>query len=768
MNAQSKAAPSAKTLGLVWLATIALVGGFVVFLFQFGPLAAKSTAFRQTAHGWEPLPPLATLGTGIDISGAGVAWVQTLNGLSRLDGASWRSFTVSGCGAGPGYLHGFALDGDQVWAIGPDAVIRFDGKRCRSYPNISTRQGASIAALNGQVWVVDRDGNLSHFDGNVWAVRKVNLPGVKWSAWSGPIPTLAATANGALWLAYQGLWRYDGSSWTRVSGATGKAEVLGAAQPGPYVDQGKKIVTRGAVWVRDEEGVVGFDVDGAKFVRYQPRDLGLTDSATLYDVAGRAPVFAVASSQGLVWFDGSTWHHEQLKQLGMVTPTSVAVAPDGTVWGIGHPPVSAAIGALYRAAALIILFLPLITIGYTVWWFKRRARHQRQATREAVLHATGTPYPQASEPSGVKSSAGVVMALALGFGVYWQVRKHWPDAPVWLLPAFFVAAHIVSTVMGSLKKRKPLPSDPIGPGGPPRYEWAKSSPAILGGLAVILLLYGGSIARHFHIPLLAAVPGIAFLFGGRFLFGAFDMFRARRVEREIKRCHYAQALQMLDGPLGWPPTGLWKLSRVDALFYSGRAAEAEPILRELVETQSNAAHKTLAFEMLGRVLMAQSRYADAKRAFEAAAKLMPTRPAAPSGLAELRLLQDTEPALALADAQRALQLHRDSLLQRKGARERLAGIRGNQAWALAVLGRSAESQQAIAAGVREMDPNYTPEVAGFYWRAGMAMLATGNSAAGHFRRAAELDPQGYYGSLATQHLRQHSVWGAVELSGSRR
>jgi hypothetical protein len=452
----------------------------------------------------------------------------------------------------------------------------------------------------------------------------------------------------------------------------------------------------------------------------------------------------------------------------MLTATSVAVAPDGTVWGIGHAPDSAAIAALYRIASLIILFLPIIAIAYTIWWFTRKARYRRRATREAVLHANGAlAYPQAAEPSSMKSAGGVVVVLALGIGGYWQVKKHWPGAPVWLLPAFFVAAHIISTVMGSLKKRKPLPSDPIGPGGPPRYDWAKSRTAILGGLAVIVLLYGGSIARHFHIPWLAAVPGIAFLFGGRSLLLGFDMFRGHRVEREIKRCHYAQALQIFDGPLGWPSTGLWKLSRADALFYSGRAWEAEPILRELVETESDAAHKTLAFETLGRVLMAQSRYADAKRAFEAAAKLMPTRAAAPSGLAELRLLQDTEPALALADAERALQLHRDSLLQRKGARERLAGIRGNQAWALAVLGRSTESQQAIEAGVREMDPNYMPEVAGFYWRAGMAMLATGNSAAAHFRRAAELDPQGYYGSLAVQRLRQHSVWGEVGLVGSR-
>jgi tetratricopeptide (TPR) repeat protein len=362
-----------------------------------------------------------------------------------------------------------------------------------------------------------------------------------------------------------------------------------------------------------------------------------------------------------------------------------------------------------------------------------------------------------------------VAFLVLGFGSYRLVRHYWPAAPTWLLPVAFLTIHLVATVTGSLKKRKPQPSDPIVPGGPSRYDWAKSQTAILGGLAVIVLLYGGSIARHFHIPWLAAAPGIAFLFGGQFLFQAYDTFRGHRVEREIKRCCYGKAIEMLDGPLGWPATGLCKLGRADALFFSGRARDAEPILRELSETESRVGGKALAFEDLGRVLMAQSRYEDAKRAFEAAAKLMPARSAASSGLAELRLLQDLDPAQALEDAERALRLHRGSLLERKAAKERLATIRGNQAWALARLGRGAESQQAIEAGAREMDLHHLPEVAGFYWRAGMAMLAIENvtAAAGHFRRAAELDSEGYYGKLAAQHLSQHSVWGAVGIAGSR-
>ena len=763
--------PSVKVFWLVWLTSIALVAGSFFYLWHFGPLAAKPTVFRQSAHGWEPLPPPASFAFDIRISDSGVAWLETSRGLTRLDGASWHRFTASDLGTEHSLTSGdFTLDGEELWGLVYHNIVHFDGRRWQHYPeSVATGRPESIAAANGQAWAIDREGNLSHFDGRAWTTRKLDLPGVKWSLWSVHRPKLAATANGALWLVYQGLWRYDGASWKRILGTVTEVELLGATPPGAYLAGGKKTTTRGGVWVRYGKQLVGFDVDGEIAIQYKPSDLGLLDSARVYAIAGRAPVFAVASSQGLVWFDGSRWHDEQLKALGISRASSIAVAPDGSVWGVGYPPMAAA-SPLYRTVGLACLFLPIIAIVYPIWWWRRKVRFQRQTTREAVLHATGSlPEDlQQPEPSGWNTPAGAVMVLVLGVGGYWLLRKYWPAAPVWVLPAFFVALHIIGTVTGSLKKRKPLPSDPIGPGGPPRYDWAKSRTPILGGLAVVVLLYGGSIARYLHIPWLAAMPGFALLLGGQFLFQAYDLFRARRVEKEVKRCRYGKALEILDGPLGWPSTGLLKLARVDALFFSGRALDAEAILRELVETQHDAAGKTLAFEDLGRVLIAQGRYEEAKRAFEAAAKLAPTRSAAYSGLAELRLLQGREPAQALADAERALRLHRDSLVERKAARERLASIRGNQAWALALLGRSAESQQAMEAGASEMDPKYLPEVAGFYWRAGMAMLALENTtaAAGHFRRAAELDPQGYYGKLAVQHLRQHSVWGSAGISAN--
>lgn len=254
-------------------------------------------------------------------------------------------------------------------------------------------------------------------------------------------------------------------------------------------------------------------------------------------------------------------------------------------------------------------------------------------------------------------------------------------------------------------------------------------------------------ADHLSLWWLTAVPGIAILLGVQF------MFQGLHIEREIKRCRYGKALKLLDGFLSWPSASLYKSLRAEALFFSGRAQEAETMLRELAAPQRSAGDRVIGLENLGRVLLAQGRYQEARQSFEAAARLMTIRSVACGGLAEMRLLQGTDPGLALRDAERALQFYRSSLLERTG-REHLAAIRGNQAWALAVLGHAAESEQAIQAGEREMDPKYTPEVAGFYWRAGMAMLALENATAAdaYFRRAAKLDTQGYYGGLAKQHL----------------
>jgi len=252
---------------------------------------------------------------------------------------------------------------------------------------------------------------------------------------------------------------------------------------------------------------------------------------------------------------------------------------------------------------------------------------------------------------------------------------------------------------------------------------------------------------------LAAVPCTAALLGAHFL------LQGWRVEREIMQCHYGRALKMIDGALGWSSVSLIKLQKAAALFYWGRCEEAERILRELVDPSRAVADRLRGSENLGFVLLALGRYAEAKRSFEAAAALRPTSSAAHSGRAELRLRQGLVPTQALADAERALKNHRTDPSERFSS-EAMARIRGNQAWALALLGHAAQSQQVIELAAREIDLKHRPELAGFYWRAGMAMLAieSHSSAAGHFRRASKLDPEGYYGGLARQQLGQPGLW----------
>ena len=99
MDAVSPAKPpSAKRFWLIWLSVTALAAGSILYLWRFGPLAAKATVFHQTDHGWERLPLTSSLAYRIQISDGGVAWVETVAGLTRYAGGSWYRFTAADLG----------------------------------------------------------------------------------------------------------------------------------------------------------------------------------------------------------------------------------------------------------------------------------------------------------------------------------------------------------------------------------------------------------------------------------------------------------------------------------------------------------------------------------------------------------------------------------------------------------------------------------------------------------------------------------------------
>jgi tetratricopeptide (TPR) repeat protein len=719
--------------------------------------ALDAAVFRRAADKSEMFPLRGALAP-IRISDRGVVWANTWQGLSRLENGAWRTFTASDLGTGTdSFLADFVLDGEDVWAMAAAGVLHFDGSRwtLHSRPH-GTQQSVSIAAAEGEAWTIDTAGNLAHYDGAKWTFRRVESPALPHNAWAATHsyrlqPKLIPAGDDSLWLIFEGVWRFDGAKWIQIPGITRKAVFLGATSASSYRVNGKQDSTRGGVYILDGNQVLGLDADGAVHFRYDVDRLG--KSAWVYGVSGRAPTFVLAYSGGLYRYDGTNWIYESVTKVGAQRITSVAVAPDQSVWGIGR--VQAASTPAQQLATWTTMGLFLLTIAYPFWYRSRKAAYQRAAATEAVLHATGDLPDDLKEPQPKNwhVALGVVLFFAVGSASWWAVKKYWPAAPGWLLPVCFVALHILATVTGSLKKRQALPNDPIQPGGMPEVDWEKSQPAILGGLAVIVLLYGGSIARYLHVPYAAAMPGFAFLLGGQFLFRQFDRFRVKLVSRAISGADYAKARRILDGPLAWPPTSLWKLAQADELYYAGRSAQAEPVVRE--QMASNTKLRTAAMQALGRVLLAQSRYDEARRAFEAVAKMSPSNPAAYLGKAEVRLMQGVEPEQALDDVRQARKLNSD--------RARLAAICGDEAWALGMLGRSAEVQEAIERGAREVDRAHRPELAGFHWRAGMALLALEQTTVAFqwFVKAAELDPEGWYGQLAVKHRSDRSVWGKV-------
>src|SRR5207302_10232188 len=101
MDAESPSKPpNGKVFWPIYLAiaTIATVSLSYYALAVLFPPSNRGTVFRQTAQGWESLPPLASSVDGIKISRRGVVWVQTFKGMSRLEGGSWHPFTSADFG----------------------------------------------------------------------------------------------------------------------------------------------------------------------------------------------------------------------------------------------------------------------------------------------------------------------------------------------------------------------------------------------------------------------------------------------------------------------------------------------------------------------------------------------------------------------------------------------------------------------------------------------------------------------------------------------
>jgi len=750
MNTGSGIAPAVEIpwwAKMRWVLAALLVLGALGYLFLFftrklvysGNL---TVLLRHTTAGWVRVArPLGTA-ERVRVTRGGTVWVQTAfkPGLNRLEGNSWKRYSGSDFGTRTDYLSvWFKLDGEEVWSATPEGVVHFDGRNWKCWRNaLAGKDASSIAVGGGEAWVIDETGNLSHHARGAWSISKPALPqmptGDKATQW---YPALARTANGSLWLVRGGIWRFDGSGWAPVANPERplkKPVLLGVAGD--------------RVWLSEGRDVFSVSQDGRSWARYPMSDMGLPADAWVKGVNGDGPVW-FATSAGLAALEGTRWR--LIAPPPGVTLTSVAAAPDGTVWATGgdrQPRMMAILRIGY--------WIAIVGMLATVAWPLRAMRYQLRLHREqmwtAVGHATGQLPGDLVAPAEDrrKGWAEHILALALALAAVFALGRVWPQGVGSSVVTVFIAYEFFSGVLRAIQRREVKPSDPIGPGGPPKYDLAKSVQPVLLAIALFAFMRFdwllGRLRGWWGLLLILPVG----LFVGFILCGWLT-------DRTVARADYDGALR-LGRFLFWLRAGALYV-RGDVLLKAGRYAEAEAALRQGIDAERRPEGRSLMLEDLGEALMETGRYGEAQRCFEGARELMPKRSVADRCMAELLLRQglDAEKALELAD--RSLKLYRRSGHERVGSRERIGEILATRAWALVLRARSAEALEAIAEALKGPARKSRPALAHVRYNAGMAMKALGNCSAAneHFGRGRDVDPTGRWGNLCAQALRERSA-----------
>ncbi len=741
-----KAAPRhpmlAPVLALVAIFAAITLGGRYLPSSSF---LGKGVVLHQTASGWERLPTPAGMPESIRVSGRGTVWTWApmAGEFSRLEGTRWRSFSKAEFGGRIGHLRGdFVLEGDNLWAAASEGVLRWDGRVWNCYRDaLASLEASSIAAGGGRVWVVDEQGNLSEFDGTRWTIRKLDLPGVNWPARAAR-PELARTADGTLWLVRGGVWRFDGAHWTAV------------------VPQGKPLTnpwligaTDDRIWLRTGKTLRSVSADGKAWAEYPT----VSKARAVASAGGRT---WIAVDGGILESEGQGWRRLEPPSDGVKSFSSLAAGPDGRLWALGWTPGPLAALPSWVGFAVIVA-LPVAFLAALVWVLRRQSQHQRREIdriEQAVAHATGeVPYElqqyhekQAAASSPWRVGLSVVLAIGGGVASFIALRRWWPNAPAWTVLVFIVLIHLAIGFQQSLAKRKPKPSDPIGPGGPSRYDWGKTGKALLGGAVLIIL---------FNVPHMSGYWFLAFIL----LPPAYEVLKVRLMNAALRRGDYDGALRIIRLFHFYSPEGASTLRLCGhVLLLAGRYREAEDSLRRAIAGLRSGLEQAMALQFLADALMEQGRYDEAMRSYEAALQAVPGYRRPYRGMAEMTLRQGKNPQQALE--------YVENILGSSGLAWPARGINGRpqddywalKAWALAQFGRSGEVAPAIDEAFKATNKKSLVDLAMTNYRAGMAMQAIGNqsSANDYFKRARDLDPHGHCGMLAQAALRQRSVWGA--------
>lgn len=241
----------------------------------------------------------------------------------------------------------FAGNGD-MWVGSWCGVARYDGKEWFAYLEDADWETAVYTAPDGNLWVTTTDA-IYRVDGTELEPVLTEHP------WDGDFGSLAVTTDGTIWVSNgdQMNWSYDGSQWRShpESAPVGMAGLITAAPDGSLWAGNEtemrrfdgiewEIINHPANWPISPS----FAPDGTPWVESNGGLFEYRDGSWVYhDVAGTyfesiafgpdGDIWTTSPDTGAYRYDGEEWTRYTTAD-GLPTNhlTTVAVAPDGTVW----------------------------------------------------------------------------------------------------------------------------------------------------------------------------------------------------------------------------------------------------------------------------------------------------------------------------------------------------------------------------------------------------------------------------------------------------
>ena len=255
----------------------------------------------------------------------GRIWFATAQGVSRYDRGTWTTFGI-GEGLVSNDVRAILEDrAGRFWfATGDFGVSRYDGATWTTFQQSDGLAANQLTCLYedhaGNLWFGTRGGGLSRFDGTTWTTyTTVNTSNGLAADW---IECILQSRDGAMWIGTRagGLSRFDGTSWTRftTAGALTFVDVTALSED-----------ASGLLWVGSSSGLARYD--GGTWRSYTTADglAGNMIAALIIDSTGN---LWIATDNGVSRYDGESWTPHLDAGLGTYGAQAGLEDRTGNVW----------------------------------------------------------------------------------------------------------------------------------------------------------------------------------------------------------------------------------------------------------------------------------------------------------------------------------------------------------------------------------------------------------------------------------------------------